>query len=425
MILDTPLRSPLPLPTVFFFALASLWHSLGFAGEPQPWGIHVLWPTEAVIDRSLSTEASPLTVRRRLDATAEQIQKLEAVVGPYSPELTAPLTAAAREAEEYGANDAALELYRWALHSTRINSGLGSADQLPLLEGILELLRDQGDPAEVGRQINYFYRLLGRGAEPWSEQRLQASIRWLSVQSEILASSPWQGKESDVLFVVNHGKEMTDAVCESSQWQKPWCKLFSLEVLKLYYLIDFNVDPLVVDSFGVSRDRYANPYQQGVQQNREQSPGEYRLRNVESTLGSTARGLIDRALKLLPEDALLLHAKADWLLLRGRHSQAMQIYQQLQLQGSVDFSKPGPLPEVPKLSRDHRFSREWAIRNVSAEVGQRGNLSNVVVIAPEPSEEKLTGFARRQLRSMRFRPALSEMGETVEAPVAWRVEVLR
>lgn len=425
MILVPVLLRPLRLPAVFIFVLASLWYTPGFAGEPQPWGIHLLWPTAALTDRSLSAEPSPLTARRRLDATAEQIQKLEADLGPYSPELTAPLAAAAREAEEYGANDAALELYRWALHSTRINSGLGSADQLPLLEGILELLRDQGDPAEVGRQIDYFYRLLGRGAEPWSEQRLQASIRWLSVQSEILASSPWQGKESDVLFVVNHGKEMTDAVCESSQWQNSWCKLFSLEVLKLYYLIDFNVDPLVVDSFGVSRDRYANPYQQGVQQNREQSPGEYRLRNIESTLGSTARGLLDRALKLFPEDGLLLHAKADWLLLRGRHSQAVQIYQQLQRQGSFDFSKPGPLPEVPKLSRDHRFSREWAILNVAADVTQRGKLRNVIVSSPEPADDKLSGFAKRQLRNMRFRPALSKMGETIEAPFAWRVEVLR
>ena len=82
--------------------------------------------------------------------------------------MTPTLVNAAREAEEYGSAEAALNLYRWALHSTRINSGLSTAEQLPLLERILELLRDQGDPDKVGRQIDYFYRLLGGGAEPWS-----------------------------------------------------------------------------------------------------------------------------------------------------------------------------------------------------------------------------------------------------------------
>jgi hypothetical protein len=410
---------------VLIVALAGMWHASSLAGEPQPWGVHILWPAEAAFEASAQERPAPLTVQRRLDTTAKQIQKLETVLGPYSPELTDPLANAAREAKEYGANEVSLELYRWALHSTRINSGLSSADQLPLLEEILELLREQGDPVEVGRQINYFYRLLGRGAEPWSPQRLNASIRWLSEQSELLASSPWQGKESDVLFVVSHGKDMARAICDSAQWQRPWCKLLSLEVLKLYYLIDWNVDPLVVDSFGASQDRYVNPYQQGLQQNREQSPGEYRLRTIESTIGSTARGLIERALEVFPQDETLLHAKADWLMHGGRQAQALQIYQMLQQQGSFDFTKPGPLPEVPTLTRDHRISREWAPLKIIGEVTPRGNLRNVVVSAPDPAGDSLLGFARRQLRSIRFRPALTSEGEPIEAPVDWSVKVLR
>ncbi|MBT6038450.1 MAG: hypothetical protein HOH17_04225 [Halieaceae bacterium] len=397
------------------------WHLTCYAGEPQPWGIHILWPDTEILNPVPSELPSPLTIQRRLETTSENIQGLEAVVGPYSPELTPTLVSAAREAEEYGSPETALELYRWALHSTRINSGLSTEKQLPLVERILELLREQGDPVEVGRQINYFYRLLGRGAEPWTEQRLQASVRWLSVQSELLASSPWAGKESGVLFVVQHANDMATAVCESAEWQDPWCKAISLEVLKLYYLIDFNIDPLVVDNFGVAQDRFPSPYQQ----NRDQAPGEYRLRNIESSLGSTARGLIDRALKLFPQDENLLHAKADWLMVKGRHAQALQIYQELQREGHVDFSKPGVLPEMPTLNRDHRFSREWGILSLTAEVAPRGNLKNITLSSATMADDTLSGYARRQLRAMRFRPALSESGEAMGASVAWRIKVLR
>ncbi|MDG1066463.1 MAG: hypothetical protein P8O91_09625 [Luminiphilus sp.] len=414
------LMAPL-LPVVVYTTLAALWHASSVAGEPQPWGIHVLWSDAGLRQSAPLERASPLTTQRRLDATAKTIQDLESRVGPYSPELTPTLVNAAREAEEYGSAEAALGLYRWALHSTRINNGLSSAEQLPLLERILELLREQGDPVEVGRQMDYFYRLLGRGAEPWTEQRLDASMRWLSVQGELLASVPWPGSEADVLFVVKHGNDMAGAVCDSVQWQDPWCKAISLEILKLYYLIDFRVDPLVVDNFGVSQDRYASPYQQ----NRDQSPGEYRLRNIESTLGSSARGLIDRALQLFPDDPTLLHAKADWLMFSGRQSQALQIYGELQREGAYDFSEAAPLPQIPTLGRDHRFSREWQSFSLSADVSTRGNLRNIVLSEVELPDGALLGFARRQLRAMRFRPALTDSGEAIEASVAWNIKVLR
>ena len=119
------------LPVVVYTTLAALWHASSVAGEPQPWGIHVLW-SDAGLRQSAPLElASPLTTQRRLDATAKTIQDLESRVGPYSPELTPTLVNAAREAEEYGSAEAALGLYRWALHSTRINNGLSSAEQLP------------------------------------------------------------------------------------------------------------------------------------------------------------------------------------------------------------------------------------------------------------------------------------------------------
>ena len=122
-------------------------------------------------------------------------------------------------------------------------------------------MRDSGDREELANQIDYFYRLLGR-AKPWTDQRLAASVRWLSVHSELLASYSWGGRESDVLFVIDHGADLVSEVCEGPAWAGRWCKEPTLSVLKLYYLLDYRIDPLAVDEFGVAQDRYNSPYQQ-------------------------------------------------------------------------------------------------------------------------------------------------------------------
>jgi len=109
----------------------------------------------------------------------------------------------------------------------------------------------------------------------------------------------------------------------------------------------------------------------------------------------------------------------------GRQAQALQIYRQLHDQGHYDFSTPGSLPEIPSLSRDHRFSREWQAFNLSADVSTRGSLRNIVLSEVGLRDATLLGFAKRQLRAMRFRPALTETGEAIEASIAWDIKVLR
>ena len=391
-----------------------------FAAEPQPWGVHLQWHTPSPVTAD-SGDVSPLLIRRALEASAEQIQALEAQWGPYAPELTPALESAAREAEEYGETATALELYRWALHSTRINKGLSSVDQLPILERIIELMRDSGDREELANQIDYFYRLLGRGAKPWTDQRLAASVRWLSVHSELLASYSWGGRESDVLFVIDHGADLVSEVCEDPAWAGRWCKELTLSVLKLYYLLDYRIDPLVVDEFGVAQDRYNSPYQQSM----DESPGEYRLRSRERSLGTKARGMLDRALELMPDDDELRVAKGDWLLNHGRRSRALSIYRELQVTGRVDFSTPQPTPTSPPLSRDTRLSDSVTTVDVTAVVTARGGLRDVQITQVSQDGKPAEGFARRQLRETRFRPALDAAGEPVDAAIAWRIDVLR
>ena len=49
------------------------WHLTCYAGEPQPWGIHILWPDTEILNPVPSELPSPLTIQRRLETTSEKL----------------------------------------------------------------------------------------------------------------------------------------------------------------------------------------------------------------------------------------------------------------------------------------------------------------------------------------------------------------
>ncbi|MGD2007518.1 MAG: hypothetical protein PVJ95_04540 [Cellvibrionales bacterium] len=387
--------------------------------EHQPWGVYLSEPAAIGLADPAKTAVDPVAVRRQLDATRGRIAELEALWGPYSPELTPALVTAAAEAVEYGVLDAALELYRWALHSTRINEGLASQEQLPLLRAMLEVLRQQGDAVQLAQRSDYFYRLLGRGGQPWDEQRLGASVAWLGVRAELLSDGVWRGREADAVFVIEHGTDLADAVCEDVTWSEAWCAPVTLQVIKLLYLLDYRVDPLVVDQFGVAQERFGAPYEDTL----DQSPAERQLRSLERTSRSRGRGLLDRALAVSPDNLDLKVAKADWLWLNDRRQQALALYTTLQQEAGVDFSTPQPLPSIPRIGRDPRLAKEWADLRISGRVSSRGRFEDVEVTGAEADE--YSGFVRRQLRAIRCRPSLDVNGEPREVAIDWPIRALR
>lgn len=408
-----------PAKWVFLMGVGVVLSSSCLALEHQPWGVYLSEPAAIGLADPAKTAVDPVAVRRQLDATRGRIAELEALWGPYSPELTPALVTAAAEAVEYGVLDAALELYRWALHSTRINEGLASQEQLPLLRAMLEVLRQQGDAVQLAQRSDYFYRLLGRGGQPWDEQRLGASVAWLGVRAELLSDGVWRGREADAVFVIEHGTDLADAVCEDVTWSEAWCAPVTLQVIKLLYLLDYRVDPLVVDQFGVAQERFGAPYEDTL----DQSPAERQLRSLERTSRSRGRGLLDRALAVSPDNLDLKVAKADWLWLNDRRQQALALYTTLQQEAGVDFSTPQPLPSIPRIGRDPRLAKEWADLRISGRVSSRGRFEDVEVTGAEADE--YSGFVRRQLRAIRCRPSLDVNGEPREVAIDWPIRALR
>ena len=87
-------------------------------------------------------EATPLEIEAG-DPTPyeEQLADVALRDGPYASGLTDPLAGVAQIYKQRGDYDDAIEAYRRALHLIRVNDGLKSERQIPLLRDLMEIYR--------------------------------------------------------------------------------------------------------------------------------------------------------------------------------------------------------------------------------------------------------------------------------------------
>ena len=87
----------------------------------------------------------------------DQVREIEATAGPYSSGLADPLSNLSHTQLERGDPEEAAATLRRALHLVRVNEGLYSRNQLPLLRQLIALLTAQGDYTGLGAVYEYYY----------------------------------------------------------------------------------------------------------------------------------------------------------------------------------------------------------------------------------------------------------------------------
>jgi hypothetical protein len=397
------------------------------ADELTPWGVNLF----ATIARTETTPAvlTPAIVER-LEKRTEEIASLERLGGPYSQDLTEPLLATASLAAEYGDGDRAIELYRWGLYTLRVNTGLNSPAQLPVIEQILALLKEQGDLGGFRERTDYLYRLMGRGAKPWTRERLAAADRWLKVRTELFLAWRFEGNEGDLLFLIQHAETLRDEVCADSEWASDFCAVLTLRLISLLYLVDHHVKPLVVDQYGMSqRTSYANAMAYNNDLN--QTPQDQRLLSIKQSVRSRGRRLLDEARDVSPENSSVIKALADWSWFHGRSAEALALYRELD-EGQekntppsmASRMQPRPIPDGLFDPRDlSLITGEVESYDLQATINARGLLRNVILTPVDPLRTSLQVKAQRRLKTIRFSPVLNDAGEPTEAEYSMRLYV--
>ncbi|MEM1189622.1 MAG: hypothetical protein AAGI72_13905 [Pseudomonadota bacterium] len=359
------------------------------------------------IDASPSPEAADglRELRERVDA-----QELR--YGPYAVELVETLGDLARLLDASGDSAAALGLRERALHLIRVNEGLYSPSQGPILRAILDSDRRRGDLEALDSRYAYFFRLYGAGRAPYSELRWAAAMEYFAWQREALLRRIDRDPRARLLELHATQEDLRGALIEdpSADWR--YLRDISLSQLATLYLVDDMVD---VQEF---------LYDPRTQRRRREDPLDFdplreRVENLKRTLRGRGRDILEEALERIPFDEVQARAElrlelGDWQQWQGASRTAEDLYSQLwQDLGTAGltalraswFETPQPLPAAgvfvhPGIRADREIpcvldvSERGRVR-VSRCDGKRG-----------ADAERL----RRNLQASRFRPAFTASG---------------
>ena len=170
--------------------LASLVGAAGYAqGAEYPAG-EVLPPAgagvtgelaQAVQEQALGQVIADLQADER--ALRQAIAALEASDGAYAPGLAQPLLSLGLALQTQDRHAEAVQLFRRGAHLARVNDGLYSPQQLPLIEGEIASALAQGQYAAVDERQSYLYRVQVRCLSPGPE-RARALIQQANWQRQ-------------------------------------------------------------------------------------------------------------------------------------------------------------------------------------------------------------------------------------------------
>lgn len=354
------------------------------------------------------------------DAYLKELEALRG--GPYSDLRAEPLSALGAYYLDSGRYSQALEYYQRALHVVRVNDGLYSERQIPLVRGLLDGYRLSGDMEALDERYEYFFRLYGSGQPPFTELRLGAALEYLRWQREALGLGLEGDRLGRMLALYNLNAQILESAAESLEVAPARYRQLLFSQIRNLYLLESEYDP--------PSERYSLGTNSALQSNSMQDMDfkQQRLDSIRRTSRSRGRTLLEGLVARL---AIKGDAQAvagaylelgDWHQWSSDYRSANQAYGQVvkTLQDSGDdvlleswMGSPAELPTTDvfwqpkkriKGQRRVLFATEYS-------VSSRGKPRGVQVWAVDTEESGLESSMRRKLLATRFRPRYI-MGET-------------
>lgn len=296
---------------------------------PEAYGMHFVRVDEVLpgqlTPRGEAREA-PLS-QPDLAPYRAQLEEMELRDGPYADALAEPLAALGRAHRQQGAHAQALAAYRRALHIVRVNEGLYSERQIPLLREMLTTFRETGDLEALDGRYDYLFRLYGMGQPPYTPMRLRAAMEYLRWQREaLLLEVSGSGQRRMLEMAALNGRLVEQVMADpGAPWA--WKRDLTRSQIANYYLLLDTFTPLVHETQLIAtRDPFGTkPVVADLE--------DQRLDNLLRNAGARGRGLLEdlRALAASEgpvEVAALDLALADWQLWNGDRQRARENYAQ-------------------------------------------------------------------------------------------------
>jgi len=344
-----------------------------------------------------------------------QVSELEGEGGPYADALAEPLTGLGRHYRQQGDMEQALLHYRRALHVVRVNDGLYSERQMPILRELLNAYRVNGEMKTLDNRYDYYFRLYGSGRPPYTDMRLRGSLAYLRWQREAIRLKIDADETQRLLALYQLNDKLLHAVAAESSVALQWYRNMVLSQIRNLYLLEDRLAPTDQNSGMAS----ASPVL--ADEWNQQDFNTKRMELIQR--GSLAQGvgllqaLIERtaAAGERTELARLYLELGDWYQWHAKDHQAGEQYRQVvqllsdENQGDLLqqwLGQPMELPDngafwqfYPNRADDHPV-----VISVRYDVSERGRAKNLQADVTDPAHEGPASRIKRKLARIRFRP---------------------
>lgn len=342
----------------------------------------------------------------------EQLERLELAGGPYADTLAEPLADLARLYQQDGDIAAAQRLYERALHVVRINEGLYSEHQLPILQQLFASYRQAGDMVSLDGRYDYFFRLYGSGKPPYTTLRLNAALEYMRWQREALLIGLERGHAAArLLALFDLNQQVLDLAGQDPVVSQSSYRALVLSQLRNLYLVQDRHRPALEDAG-------APPNTLGAAGWNQEDTNEHRLQSIQRKAifrgSELLQELIDRTPAGQPVELASIYLElADWNQWNDRRDDALASYRQVaELLQEADrpalledwLGAPEELPANGVFLRPAAALEKGAVLQASYDVSAEGRADNIVASAASEADEGKAGRFRRALARVRFRP---------------------
>ncbi len=407
------------------------------AGIPTPYGEYFVrlgaqWPDAGAI--TVDPGAAAPAVDTDAASYLRQLRELEQEGGPYADSLAEPLAGLARLQRASGDIVNAQQAYQRALHVVRINDGLYSERQVPILKALFEVYRMTGDLATLDARYDYYFRLYGSGLPPYTPVRLTATLEYLRWQREALRLGLDERDTERLLALYALNERVLADVSADSSVDFAGYRELVLSQLRNLYLVDARYEPRI-DDFGPGPEA-GLPAEWDQQDTHRQRLEAYQRRAL-----SSGRELLEALILRTPADdrqgrAAAYLELADWNQWNDRRSEALAAYGQvvtiLQEAGEGALlqqwlGQPVELPANGAFWQPRPMSGETKQLVVRAryDVTRTGRANNIEATAAVSENGSAAARVRRKLAQTRFRPCMASGEPQAQMQVQRDYEVLR
>lgn len=354
-----------------------------------------------------------------------QIAEFESQQGPYANTLAEPLLGLGRILASRGDYEQAAGLYRRALHIQRLNDGLYSELQAPIVRALLDAVRDMGDLNELDHRYDYFFRLYGSGRPPYTEIRKRAALEYLRWQREALRLKiDTQGSKRLLkVYRLNEtlleSREIDGFDSGEELWQ------LTMGQIRNLYLIQSRVAPLVVISSNGSLLQAMSPQDGDIDFDQRQ------LQTIQRNALARGTAILEQFISMESQgQARGMLELADWHQWNGSYRVASKYYTNV-LKLLVDsgeeellkawFGEPVELPDNGAFWQPGEIEKgnRRVFATATYDVSSRGRAKNISVTTQREEDKNRAIKFRRELGKTRFRPRYHN-GEAVSGSTLQR-----